>query len=101
MSCTFFNASVFSRSFVPAMIIVYEENGIPNTYTLMPNEFYQQFLLLRPVNACNFCCDFRCDFLPLIDVNEWRVMNAVMYKRAYLHIRDSSTRLLNNIAAIV
>ena len=26
---------------------------------------------LRLVDTCNFCCDLRCDFLLLIDVNEW------------------------------
>jgi hypothetical protein len=25
---------------------------------------------LRPVYTCNFCCDFGCDFLLLMDVNE-------------------------------
>ena len=27
--------------------------------------------LLRLVYTCNFCGDFRCNFLLLIDVNEW------------------------------
>ena len=26
---------------------------------------------LRLVYTCNICCDFRCDFLLLMDVNEW------------------------------
>ncbi len=28
-------------------------------------------VLLRPVYTCNFCRDFQCNFLLLIDVNEW------------------------------
>ena len=30
-----------------------------------------RLLPVRPVYTCNFCYDFQCDFLLLIDVNEW------------------------------
>jgi hypothetical protein len=27
--------------------------------------------VIKPVHTLYFCCDFRCDFLLLMDVNEW------------------------------
>ena len=32
---------------------------------------------LRPVYTCNFSCDFPCNFLLFIDVNEWLVIKHI------------------------
>jgi hypothetical protein len=50
----------------------------------------------RPVcmdlNTCNFYCDFRCDFLLLMDVNEWISYECSDEGPCTSNIRNSSTR---------
>jgi hypothetical protein len=42
--------------------------------------------------TCNFCCDFKCDFLLMMDVNEWMSYQCSEYMYPHLNIRNSSTR---------
>ena len=58
------------------------------------DESWWKFLLvwpLRPVYTCNFCCDFRCDFL-LMDVNEWMSYECSDEGTYTQNIHNSSTR---------
>ena len=47
---------------------------------------------LQPVYTCNFCRDFRCDFLLLMDVNKWISYECSDEGTCTLNIRNSSTR---------
>ncbi len=47
---------------------------------------------LRPVYNYNFCCDFQCDFHPLIDVNEWINDECAECMLRHLNICDWFTR---------
>ena len=49
-------------------------------------------LFLRPFHTCNFCCDFRCDFLLLMDVNEWMSYECSDEGTCTQNIHYSSTR---------
>ena len=45
---------------------------------------------LRSVFTCNFCFDVRCDFLPLVDVNEWMHYEC-SNEGAYIQNNDNSS----------
>ena len=42
--------------------------------------------LIRPGYTCNFCYDFKCDFLLLMDVNEWMSYECSDKGRSVKHI---------------
>jgi hypothetical protein len=50
------------------------------------------FSVLRLVNTCNFCWDFRCDFLLLMDVNEWMSYECSDEGSCTQNIHNPSTR---------
>ena len=49
-------------------------------------------VLLRPVYTCKFCRDFQCNFLLLIDVNEWITNECAECILPHLTIFDGFTR---------
>ena len=50
---------------------------------------------LRLVYTCNICCDFRCDFLLLMDENEWIHVLRTFVPHLLVHMHQKE-----NIAAV-
>jgi hypothetical protein len=85
---------VFTKNFESIWLIPPEFNTASwktkvLTSALFPNAFRT---VLSPFYTCNFCCDFYCNFLLVMHVNERMSYECSEYMYPHLNIHNLSTR---------